>query len=123
MRQKNQNRQHDILFILVSSFIVVVAWIGFNIYHIYATSTISQHIQYQLTPVSPSFNQQVIQQLKNREDVNPLFEQQGVASQSASISQASSLSSGELPTPSVIPNASQSSSIAPSSETSNGQGQ
>jgi hypothetical protein len=80
---KQQRKQKDILFILISSFIVVVAWIGFNIYHIKVTSTVSEHIQYQLNPINPTFDQQTMQELKNRENINPLFEQTQTATQAA----------------------------------------
>lgn len=121
MRQKKQNRQNDILFILISSFVVVVVWIGFNIYHIHVTSTISQHIQYQLTPVSPNFNQEVMQQLTKRKNVNPLFEQQGAATLSAT--QTSQNENSVTPALSGEPNASQSSGVSSANEASNGQGQ
>jgi hypothetical protein len=83
MRNKQKKRQNDILFILISSFIVVVAWIGFNIYHIYVTSTISEDVQAQLTPITGSFDTQTLQQLKSRDKVNPKFERNAAASQSA----------------------------------------
>ncbi len=84
MRGKKQyNRQKDILFILGSSFVVVVAWIGFNLYHIYVTSTVSEEIQVQLTPINPTFNTDLIRELKSRDKVNPLFEKQSTASRSA----------------------------------------
>ncbi|HSX09245.1 MAG TPA: hypothetical protein VLF93_03770 [Candidatus Saccharimonadales bacterium] len=84
MNSKKRTKQNDLLFILVSSFIVVVAWISFNIYHIIVTSTINQHIQYQLTPIDPTFSQQIMQELKTREDINPLYGATAVSSQSAS---------------------------------------
>jgi hypothetical protein len=82
-KQKKQNQRKDILFILVSSFIVVVAWIAFNIYHINITSTISQAIQLQLLPISPKFDDATMQQLKTRENIVPQFSLQQGASQSA----------------------------------------
>ena len=75
MRPKSRNKQKDILFILISSFVVVVAWIGFNLYDIWANSTISQEIQLELTPIDPQFDPQTIKLLKNRENINPLFSQ------------------------------------------------
>ncbi len=74
MKQKRSHIQKDILFIFISSFIVVVAWIGFNIYHIYATTTISEEIQLQLTPISPNFDQVTMQQLKTRENIDPFYD-------------------------------------------------
>lgn len=127
MRPKKHNRQNDILFVLISSFIVVAAWIAFTLYHIHITSTISQHIQYQLNPVNPSFNQQVIQQLKNREDINPSFNETAVSSQSATqptqttpTPPTSAISVS--PAPSGIP-ASKASRFAPANDTVNRQGQ
>ncbi len=84
MRGKKQhNPQKDILFILGSSFVVVVAWIGFNLYHIYITSTVSDEIQVQLTPINPTFDKDLIRELKSREKINPAFDKQPSASRSA----------------------------------------
>lgn len=98
MKNKEQNKQKDILFILISSFILVAAWIAFNIYHIIVTSTIDQHIQYQLTPINPTFDQQTMQQLKTREDINPSFESQPIASESG-ISQPIPQAPSQIPSP------------------------
>lgn len=76
MRPKQNSRQKDILFIFISSFIVVVAWISFNIYHIWATSTLNPDVQSELTPIIPVFDPQVINQLKTRESIQPLFQSQ-----------------------------------------------
>lgn len=84
MRGKKQNnRQKDILFILGSSFVVVVAWIGFNLYHIYVTSTVSEEVQVQLTPINPQFNDDLIRELKSREKIVPVFEKDPESSRSA----------------------------------------
>lgn len=84
MKQNNKrNRHKDILFILISSFVVVVAWIGFNIHHIYVTSTISEELQLQLAPIDARFDTDTIQRLKSRQRVNPAFEKQETASPSA----------------------------------------
>jgi hypothetical protein len=83
MKPKRRNKQKDILFILISSFVVVVAWIGFNLYDIWATSSVSLDVQAQLTPIDAVFDPQTIQGLRSRENVNPLFESQGTAIASA----------------------------------------
>jgi hypothetical protein len=84
MRQNKQRKLHrDILFILISSFIVVIAWIGFNIYHIYITSTISEDVQAQLSPIDGTFDTNTINSLKSRTRVNPEFDAQSTASPSA----------------------------------------
>lgn len=76
MKPKQRNKQKDILFIFISSFIVIVAWVSFNLYHIWATSTVSSDIQNQLTPIDPEFDPTVIQELKTKENINPLYESQ-----------------------------------------------
>ncbi|HVA96869.1 MAG TPA: hypothetical protein VND99_04390 [Candidatus Acidoferrales bacterium] len=116
MKQKKQNKQKDILFILISSFIVIVAWIAFNIYHIYITSTISEAIQLQLAPITATFDPATIQQLKTRENIVPVYDLQTGASQSAVI-----------PTPTIAANnpsiASDSSQLAPTNSPIYRQGQ
>jgi len=79
MKPKQHRLQKDILFIAISSFIVIVAWIGFNLYHIYVTTTISEDLQIALTPINPVFDPQTIQQLRSRENINPMFEMQKIA--------------------------------------------
>jgi hypothetical protein len=76
MKHRKNTRQQDILFILISSFVVVVAWIAFNLFHIWTTSTIAPEIQKQLTPIAPDFDPATQQQLQTREEVVPLFEQE-----------------------------------------------
>lgn len=75
----NNNKQTDILFILASSFIVVAAWIGFNLYHKWATSTISPEIQVQIIPIDPNFDQETIDKLKTRKNIAPMNQLNGVA--------------------------------------------
>ena len=76
MKPKRTTLQKDILFIFISSFIVVVAWIGFNLYHIWVTSTVSPDVQVELTPIDPDFDPVTIQQLKSRENIAPQYQMQ-----------------------------------------------
>ncbi len=80
MKPKQHNKQKDILFILISTFVVVVIWIGSNLHHIWATSTIKEDLQLKLTPIEGSFDTATIQKLKTRERVNPLYERQATPS-------------------------------------------
>lgn len=111
MNKKKHNTKKDILFILISSFIIVAAWIGFNLYHIWVTSTVSQNIQMQLTPIDPNFDPTTIQQLRNREHIDPLYEQRAMPSQAVST------------TPTAVQAASDSSRLVPTTEPINRQGQ
>lgn len=59
---------------VVSSFIIVLAWIGFNLYHNIKTSTISQNLTVQILPINPSFDKKTISDLKKRARVTPFYE-------------------------------------------------
>lgn len=111
MNKKKHNTKKDILFILISSFIIVAAWIGFNLYHIWVTSTVSQNIQMQLTPIDPNFDPATIQQLRSREHIDPSYEQRATPSQVVST------------TPTAAQAASDSSRFVPTTEPINRQGQ
>lgn len=67
-------KQKDIIIILTFTCIVAVAWIIFTIYHISVTTTISDTLFNEITPINPTFNQKVIDELKNRENTTPLYE-------------------------------------------------
>jgi hypothetical protein len=67
-------KRKDILLILIPSFIFVLAWIGFSIYHNIVTSTISEPLSVQITPITPNFDTSVIDNLKNREKVSPIYQ-------------------------------------------------
>ena len=107
MREKKNTKQKDILFIFISSFIVVVAWISFNIYHIWATTTVSEDLQLQLTPIAPVFDAKTMEQLKTRENINPIYE--NLASPSATPTPAP-----KIVTPTLSPQATPTSSALPS---------
>lgn len=85
-----QNRaQKDILYISISIFVLVVLWIGFNLYHAYVTSTIAPDLQLQIAPIDPKFDTEIINKLKTREKIAPLYE--NIASSSPTISQPPSV--------------------------------
>ena len=71
--KKNKVTQKDVFFLSISMFVIVVAWIGFNLYHAWATSTISQDLQIQIIPIAPKFDTQTLDKLKTREKIEPLF--------------------------------------------------
>jgi len=71
--RKARVTQRDILFLSLSMFIMVTIWVGFNLYHAWVTSKISDDLQIQITPIDPNFDTDTIHALKNRETVIPLF--------------------------------------------------
>lgn len=66
--------ERDILFVLISSFVLTVAWVGFNLYHKWATSTISSSLQIQIQPITPDFDSRTLEKLKTREKISPILE-------------------------------------------------
>lgn len=74
-------REKDLFYLVLSSFILTALWVGSNIYHAFATSTISDVLQVQIAPISPNFDPRIIQNLKKRERITPIFtfSGQGVA--------------------------------------------
>ena len=53
-------KRKETLIVLWLTFITVVSWIGFSIYHIIVTSTISEELQLQITPIDPNFDTDTI---------------------------------------------------------------
>ncbi len=71
-------KRKDILIILVLLFVFVVAWIGGNIYHSVATSTISKTTNQDISPITPAFDMKTVSKLKLRQKINPNFELQNI---------------------------------------------
>ncbi len=67
-------KQKDLLLLIVSFFILVVAYLGFSVYHNSVTSTIPEVLNIQITPISPSFDQKTIDNIKKRRVITPLYE-------------------------------------------------
>ena len=67
-------KQKDLLLLLIPFFIMVVAWVIFNIYHSRVTSTISDTLNIQITPINPTFDKKAIEAIKNRDDIEPIYD-------------------------------------------------
>lgn len=63
-------KEKDLFYLVISIFVLSVLWIGFNIYNSFATSTIDEVLQEQITPINPTFDTATIEQLKKRESIN-----------------------------------------------------
>lgn len=77
-------KQKDIFYLLVSSFIVIVIWIGANLWHIQNETKLSDLVLMQSTPINPLFDRQTLNKLKERSQATPLFSLKS-ASQSATL--------------------------------------
>jgi hypothetical protein len=76
-------KQNELLYIVVSLFVIVVLWIGFNLFHTYASSTVTDTQTTQVTPITPIFQKEILTKIKARPKVEPLFDSDKV---SASVS-------------------------------------
>lgn len=106
-------KQKDILIILISTFILVVAWIGFNIYHNSVTSTISETLGVRISPINPDFNIKDINALKERKKVTPILD--ATASLATPSATPTTQPTPSTPTPSPIITPTPSISINPTS--------
>ena len=67
-------KKKDILFIIISGFLLVVAWIGFSIFHNIKTSTIPEATNIQIAPIAPVFDMKTIEDIKKRKQTQAVFE-------------------------------------------------
>ncbi len=67
-------KQRDIITLLIPSFILILAWIIFSIYHSSVASTITPVVDIQISPISPVFDMNAISKLKQRQKVTPIYE-------------------------------------------------
>lgn len=61
----------ELLYLTISSFILTIIWISSNVYHAYATSTIDSLLSIQIAPISPEFDMQTINKIRQRIQVTP----------------------------------------------------
>jgi hypothetical protein len=87
-------KRREVLFLLISIFVMVLAWIGFSIYHNLLTSTIPEALGIRITPISPNVDTKTLDALKKREKVSPLF----TAGTAPSVSPTQPASESAVPT-------------------------
>jgi hypothetical protein len=69
-------KQRDIITLLIPSFILILAWIIFSIYHSSVVSTIPPTVNVQISPIKPVFDMNTVSKLKQRQKVTPVYEGQ-----------------------------------------------
>lgn len=67
-------KHKDIILLLLSAFIIVIAWIAFSIYHNLATSTTPETLEKEAMQIKSSFDEPTIKKLKERKQVSPLYQ-------------------------------------------------
>jgi len=75
-------KQKEIALLVGSTFIIVLAWIIFNIYHSANTSTIPDAVAIQVAPINPNFDIDTVQELKKRNKIDPALSFEKVADES-----------------------------------------
>ena len=70
---RNNSYKGEILFVLISTFIVTVIWVGSDIYNKSVTSTLDKTLKYQTIPIQPSFDMKTIEKIRARSRVSPNF--------------------------------------------------
>lgn len=98
-------RKNDVLLLLISSVILVIAWVIFSLIHLSLTSTINEVLSQQISAINPSFDTKTINALKNRENITPVysFSNTNTASGSAGTVVPSSTPTPTVVTPTPIP--------------------
>lgn len=87
-------KQKDIMFLLISSVILTIAWIIFTIIHKSISSTIAPVTNEQITAINPLFDDKVISEIKKRQKTAPEF--------SLQVSSSSPSAQTTTPTPAII---------------------
>jgi len=64
--------ERDLLIISILTFITVLAWIFFDAYHAYTTSTIPPELKMQIEPLNFNISLEEINELKKRVEFFPL---------------------------------------------------
>jgi len=67
-------KHKDIILLLSSVLIIIIAWAGFSIYHNLATSTTPEDLEKVAAPINPIFDEPTIRKLKERRLVSPLYQ-------------------------------------------------
>ncbi len=101
-------KRNDVIFLLVSTFALVLAWMSFNIYHASVNSTITPVQNIQIKPINPTFDMKIVEKIKKRENAPPIFEvekgsQEQISTPSVLLSSPNISSPSATPTPNVTP--------------------
>lgn len=67
----NKKQYQNLLYLIVPSFIVILAWIGFTIYNKRVATTITESQSLTIQPINSSFNKEVLNSLRKRKVVTP----------------------------------------------------
>lgn len=89
-------KRKDAYLFLISTFILVIAWVALTIFNSANNSTISGNLTTQILPIQPTFDEKTINLLKQRKQVIPETSIQ-------ILDEEASTAAAVTPTPSVVP--------------------
>jgi len=69
-------KQKDTIITVILLFIFVLTWIGGSVYRSAVSSTISEDVSKEISPISPTFDTKIIDKLKSREKITPVYDLQ-----------------------------------------------
>lgn len=72
-------KRNDIIFLLVSTVILTIAWILFNVIHASTTSTIGNDLNQQIESIAPAFDANTINALNSKQKIVPLYSIPGIS--------------------------------------------
>lgn len=103
-------KKQDILFLLWSGLIIVLAWVAFSILHAISQTTISTETTQQIASIKPNFDTKTIDLLKKRNEIPTLYNLAGATASTAATPTPTPISLPGL----IIPIATGSSSLSTS---------
>ncbi len=96
-------KKKELLFIVVSFFLLIIVYIGFSVFHNSVTSTISEDLNIQILPISSTFDEKTISELKKRNNVSPIYQLTPLQSPTPSSIPTPTLSPTPAPTKTATP--------------------
>lgn len=76
-------KKKDFVLFIATTFVIILAWIIFNVYHKSIKSTIPEKLNVQIVNIEPNFDKNTLEKLKNRKKVIPLYEFEEFSTKSA----------------------------------------
>jgi hypothetical protein len=67
-------KQRDLYILLISTFVIILFWISFTIYHNLVSSTIPETLNVQINPINPNFDTKTIDLIKKRDNTDTIYE-------------------------------------------------
>ncbi len=67
----NKKQYKNLIYLIIPSFIVILAWIGFTVYNKRVATTITESQSLTIQPINSSFNVEIINRLKKRKLITP----------------------------------------------------